>query len=255
MIQQLLAFYYQRRYNKSLVMVTFDSGCKDFGCWITTIYFVPAVAGGYYSSIVEGIRQTIIASDDKDFKLLRCKSGVFGLVQLWTRDECTTKEQLESTVEEVPPVWNHQIVTEDTMHDYVSELCNRSVMHSDRHSTLPWRIYLIPLPVSASCCLVIQSHPVVVRGIDNVIRRVIRWTSTSSANNIHRVLAAAAAAYDDDRHRSERSMTTRLSWSKRIQLDVIERMCERTGASIQQTIMAAFIQSLYDSFKHSSSSS
>jgi len=249
MVQRLLAFYYLKRYNKSLVMVTFDSG----SCWITSVYFVPVSDNcrGNYSSIVDEIRQTIISSDDNDFKLLRRKTGVFGLVQLWTKDRCTTKEQLESSVEEVSPVWNHQIVTEDTMHDYVSELCSRSVI-SD-HTTLPWRIYLIPLPVSASCCLVIQSHPVVVRGIDSIIRRVIRWTS--GANNIHRVLA-------DDHSRSgggdggsgQQSMATRLSWSKRIQLDVIERMCERTGASIQQTIMAAFIQSLYDSFKHSSSS-
>ena len=222
-------------------MVTFDyCGRNKLDSFITSIYFIATD-----DIKVDELRQTI--GDDKD-KLLGCKrSAPFGWVQLWKTfaaeeedDNCNGAALLSAmTVEQVPPVYHHQIVTEDTIQNYVSELLDfangqRQLGESDYYS-MPWRIYLIPLPVSASCCIVIQSHPVVMPTIDNIIRRVIHW---SPSTNIARPRRTQVAP-------------TRFLWTKRIPKDLIERICRLTGASIQQTVMAAWIQSFYDFFKHS----
>lgn len=110
-------YYYQR---PGILCVTFDD---DFNrnrtttahssCWAFSVYLVDS--GGASPA---QLRQSIAdgAEDRPALKLVR-KAEAFGWIHLWKHPEAgeRTLDRM-SSVQELPPVWKHQLVTEDTVH-------------------------------------------------------------------------------------------------------------------------------------------
>jgi hypothetical protein len=114
----LTTYYYYSR--PGIVCVTFDDDCGNrnekvrSSCWAFSVYLVDsggASPAQLRQSIADGVR------DRPALKLVR-KAEAFGWIHLWRHPEGGAESALNrmSSVQELPPVWKHQLVTEETVH-------------------------------------------------------------------------------------------------------------------------------------------
>ena len=115
-VRWLLTYYYIRG---GILCATFDKDDwserkeKSFAvsCWSLSVYLVDC---GHASP--SELRRSILGSaeDEPVLKLVR-KPEAFGWIHLWQYPDGESAVRM-SPVQELPPVWNHRIVTEDSVH-------------------------------------------------------------------------------------------------------------------------------------------
>ena len=121
-VRWLLTTYYSYR-EPDIVCVTFDDDdCKQNQkfdsssqcCWSFSVYLVDSGR-----SSPAQLRQSIVdnVKDQPALKLVR-KAKAFRWIYLWKHpeNEKRTFNRMSSICQELPPVWKHQLVTEDTVH-------------------------------------------------------------------------------------------------------------------------------------------
>lgn len=117
-VRCLLACYYSR--DGSILCVTFD---KEFdrkkkgarsSCWSLSVYLVDSSSSSHSGELLQSIDDG--AKDQAALRLVR-KPEAFGWIHLWQHPESQSSSTLRmSSVQELPPVWKHQLVTEDSVH-------------------------------------------------------------------------------------------------------------------------------------------
>ena len=120
-VRWLLTTYYSYR-QPGIVCVTFDDDdCKQNQkfdssscCWSFSVYLVDSGR-----SSPAQLRQSIVdnVKDQPALKLVR-KAEAFRWIYLWKHPESGKDNfnRMSSICQELPPVWKHQLVTEDTVH-------------------------------------------------------------------------------------------------------------------------------------------
>ncbi|XP_046449243.1 uncharacterized protein LOC124197750 [Daphnia pulex] len=262
----LTTYYYYRR--PGILCVTFDD---DFNrnrtttahssCWAFSVYLVDS--GGASPA---QLRQSIAdgAEDRPALKLVR-KAEAFGWIHLWKHPEAgeRTLDRM-SSVQELPPVWKHQLVTEDTVHEYISEVYRRPEGADGEQP--PWRVYLIPLALShdpdkvswpasgSNCCLLVRCHRLLSLPLDSLIREALNKPSierdncTPSSMAVQQRVVVVAKSFDSLQRAAiatGNGWGAHVSWTRPIpSIGFIDRICDLTGATSGQVVLTAFCQSV-----------
>lgn len=207
---------------------------------------------------------------------LLCQKKILGRLQIWRR--CPDAEiSCYSLVRELSPVWNHELVTPETVHvcklraltgqvsqakfsqDYVTDVIRQSDVAEPDSRRPPWRIHLIPLafdPLAeedcSTCCLVAQCHELLTSVVDNLIQRALKihrmdFGSSLPTSHHYRVLTVSV-----ERSIPSGSHAPAVSWTKAIpRTDFIDRVCSLAGTTIRELFIVSFSQSLNQCYNQS----
>lgn len=131
----------------------------------------------------------------------------------------------------------------------------------------PWRIYLIPLIVISgeknlsswsNCCLVVRCHRLLSQPLDRLIRTAIQQRSLIQPEDGTRNKRPSQKTVQnplvllDPPHRLVANGGIHVSWTRPIaSTDFIDRICHLTGATCHQIVLAAFCQSINQSYRQS----
>ncbi|XP_057367204.2 uncharacterized protein LOC130688248 [Daphnia carinata] len=258
-VRWLLTYYYSSR--KGIRCVTFDNDANrnhkgHSSSWAFSVYLVDS-GGTSPTQLLQSIIDCV--KDQPALKLVR-KAEAFGWIHLWKIPEPST---LPMTVQELPPVWKHQLVTEDSVHEYVSEVYQRPDGIETDTQRPPWRVYLIPLALAddpdkvfsstSNCCLLVRCHRLLCNPLDSLVREALdkRWIERDGP-----APSRVSKSFDTP----QRAVVTgsgcvHVSWTHPIpSIDFIDRICLLTGATSAQVVLAALCQSINQCCKQSATS-
>ncbi|KAI9562846.1 hypothetical protein GHT06_010301 [Daphnia sinensis] len=258
-VRWVLTYYYSSR--EGIRCVTFDDDANrnhkgHTSSWAFSVYLVDS-GGTSPAQLLQSIVDC--AKDQPALKLVR-KAEAFGWIHLWKIPEPGT---LGMTVQELPPVWKHQLVTEDSVHEYVSEVYQRPDGIETDSQRPPWRVYLIPLALaddpdtvfssSSNCCLLVRCHRLLCNPLDSLIREALdkRWIERDGPSPVR-----VTKSFDiPQRAVATGSGCVHVSWTRPIpSIDFIDRICLLTGAISAQVVLTAFCQSINQCYRQSANS-
>lgn len=113
-VRWILTYYYSSR--EGIRCVTFDDDANrnykgHLSSWAFSVYLVDS-GGASPAQLLQSIIDC--TKDQPALKLVR-KTEAFGWIHLWKLPQ-PSESPLRMTVQELPPVWKHQLVTEDSVH-------------------------------------------------------------------------------------------------------------------------------------------
>ncbi|KZS12469.1 Uncharacterized protein APZ42_022571 [Daphnia magna] len=260
-VRWILTYYYSSR--EGIRCVTFDDDANrnykgHLSSWAFSVYLVDS-GGASPAQLLQSIIDC--TKDQPALKLVR-KAEAFGWIHLWKLPQ-PSESPLRMTVQELPPVWKHQLVTEDSVHEYVSEIYQRPDGIETDSQRPPWRVYLIPLALandpdtvfssSSNCCLLVRCHRLLCNPLDSLIREALdkRWIERDGPTS-----SRVSQSFDTpQRTVATGSGCVHVSWTHPIpSIDFIDRICLLTGATSAQVVLAAFCQSINQCYRQSAAS-
>jgi hypothetical protein len=130
--------------------------------------------------------------------------------------------------------------------DYVSEVCNRSLLDE----IWLWRLFLIPLdckdvhcqPSFSNCCIVSQCHKRLETAVDSLVRHVLNWNNIEGSPVLFVMPRLTVERETIDERDTETPAF--LAWTRRFPKDLLDRICLTAHATCHQIMLTVFCQSV-----------